>query len=71
MNTEQLSDPPVQYRHRMVKVKRVRDAIGAYCLDCQRAIGDGPWGWRKSQYLHEQGTESQGKKHKVIMYTLE
>lgn len=29
------------------------------------------WHWRKSQWMHEQGTESQGKKHKVIMYALE
>lgn len=74
MSTEQLSDPLVQYRHRMVEVKRVRDAIGAYCLDCQRVIADhcqSCWHWRKSQRLHEQGTESQGRKHKVIMFTLE
>lgn len=28
------------YQHRIVKVRRVKDAIGAYCLDCQRVIAD-------------------------------
>lgn len=56
----------------MVRVYRVRDAIGAYCLDCQRGVGDWstPWHWRKSQVMHERGTASQGAKHKTIMYAL-
>lgn len=54
---------------RMVPVRLVRDAVGAYCLTCQRGIGDPyqifPWSWRKSQMLHERSTG-----HKTIMYTL-
>lgn len=54
---------------RMVPVRRVRDAVGAYCLTCQRGIGEPwqvhPWSWRKSQKLHEQGSG-----HKTIMYKL-
>lgn len=58
----------VPYQHRIVKVRRVKDAIGAYCLDCQRVIADicDPcWHWRKSQKLHENGTG-----HKTITYKL-
>lgn len=54
---------------RMVPARLVRDAVGAYCLTCQRGIGDlyqiSPWSWRKSQMLHERSTG-----HKTIMYTL-
>lgn len=73
MTTATTTGAAKPYHHQIVKVKRVKDAIGAYCLDCQRVIGDvsGPWHWTKSKWLHENGTESQGKKHKVIMYTLE
>lgn len=56
------------YKHQIVRVRRVRDAIGAYCLDCQRSIADvcdPSWHWRKSQKMHEKGTG-----HKVIMYNL-
>jgi len=54
---------------RLVKVKRVRDAIGAYCLNCNRVIADdcSPyWHWRKSQVMHERGTG-----HKTVMVTYE
>ena len=54
------------YQHRIVKVRRVRDAIGAYCLDCQRVIADDTqwqWGWRKSQLMHEKGSG-----HRTMMY---
>lgn len=34
--------PAEPYQHRMVKVRRVRDAVGAYCLDCQRVIHHRP-----------------------------
>lgn len=55
---------------RMVQVKRVRDATGAYCLDCNRAVGEPyqtfPWTWRKSQRLHE---TSMG--HRTIMYRID
>lgn len=67
MDTEPESLKP--YQHRIVKVRRVRDAIGAYCLDCQRVIAndcDPHWHWRKSQVMHERGTG-----HKTIMYTIE
>lgn len=67
--SETTIDPSVQYRHHMIEVKRVRDAIGAYCLDCQRVIADGTqwqWHWRKSQKMHERGSG-----HKTIMYSLE
>lgn len=50
---------------RLVKVKRVRDAIGAYCLDCNRVIADNcdPCRhWRKHQRTHEQGTG-----HRTVM----
>lgn len=54
---------------RMVQVRRACDAVGAYCLDCQRGIGEPwqtfPWSWRKSQKLHERGSG-----HKTIMYKL-
>lgn len=54
------------YQHRIVKVRRVRDAIGAYCLDCQRVIADWRWSWRKSQKMHEQESG-----HRTVMYKLE
>lgn len=57
------------YQHRIVKVKRVQDAKGAYCLDCQRQIADDTqwqWHWRKSQKMHERATG-----HRTIMYSLE
>lgn len=72
MSTEPESMKPFReqpYQHRIVKVRRVKDAIGAYCLDCQRVIADNCqtcWHWRKSQGLHERGTG-----HKTIMYRLE
>lgn len=56
------------YQHRIVRARRVKDAIGAYCLDCQRVIADECqtcWHWRKSQLMHEQGTG-----HKTIMYRI-
>lgn len=49
----------------VVKVKRVRDAVGAKCRDCDAVFdvtNSWPWGWRKSQWLHE----SSG--HKMDMY---
>lgn len=56
-----------QQGFRMTRVHRVKDAIGAYCLTCQRGIGEPwqvhPWSWRKSQMLHERSTG-----HKTIMY---
>ena len=67
-SNEQQARPP-SYQHRIVKVRRVKDAIGAYCLDCQRVIADETqwqWHWRKSQKLHEQGSG-----HRTIMYSLE
>lgn len=63
-----MSETKAGYRHRIVKVRRVRDAVGAYCLDCQRVIADicDPyWSWRKSQVMHERGSG-----HKTIMYKL-
>ena len=54
---------------RLVEVKRVRDAIGAYCLDCDRMIADNCdpyWHWRKSQAMHERGAG-----HKVVMVAYE
>lgn len=57
---------------KLIEVKRVKDAIGAYCLDCQQVFNDiTPWHWTKSKWLHENGTESQGKKHKVILVGIE
>lgn len=58
--------------YKLVEVYKVKDAIGAYCLDCQQVFGDlVPWHWTKSKWLHENGTESQGKKHKVILVGIE
>ena len=41
----------------IVPVKLVRDAIGAWCQDCDARFhiyNEGPyWGWRRSQALHE------------------
>lgn len=57
------------YQHRIVKVRRVKDAIGAYCLDCQRVIADESqwqWSWRKSQLMHERGSGHQTIMYKVI-----
>lgn len=53
---------------RVTPVRRVKDAIGAYCLTCQRVIADDTqwcWSWRKSQLMHERGSG-----HKTIMYNL-
>ena len=47
-------------------VKRVRDADGAMCTECEWVrdrVSPAPWGWRKSQALHEQGTG-----HRVVMF---
>lgn len=43
------------------KVKLVRDADGAYCLTCNIYFDEVtnnpvPWSWRKSQWMHQQGT---------------
>lgn len=52
---------------RLVKVNRVKDAIGAYCLTCHQTFhGCYPWPWRKSQALHEKGSG-----HKVVMVAFE
>ena len=59
--------PP--YEHcRAVIVKRVRDAIGALCVDCGAHWDhcDPYWSWRKSQAMHERGTG-----HTCVMYTME
>lgn len=54
----------------IVQVKRVKDAVGAYCFDCNRAIGEPwqtfPWSWRKSQMLHESSTG-----HRTAMYRID
>lgn len=69
-SNEQQARPASKGGFRMVQVKRVRDAVGAYCLDCQRNVCEPyqhfPWTWRKSQKLHEQGSG-----HRTIMYSLE
>lgn len=47
-------------------VKRVKDADGAVCRECDAIFtvcDSAPWGWRKSQYLHEDGT-----KHTMDMF---
>ncbi len=44
---------------RVPVVSRVKDAAGAVCRECDAifTIADSvPWGWRKSQHLHERGT---------------
>lgn len=41
------------------EVKLVRDANGAHCPSCGACFDEcnsWPWGWRKSQSLHERGT---------------
>lgn len=63
------SSTSTNYQHRLIEVKRVRDATGAYCLDCQRVITDQTdwqWSWRKSQKMHEQGSG-----HRTVMYKVE
>lgn len=58
--------------YKLVEVYKVKDAIGAYCLDCQQTFSDlVPWDWTKSKWLHEDGTASRGKKHKVILVGIE
>jgi len=48
----------------MVEVKRVKDATGAYCLECNYVFIDCTfWHWRKSQWMHEKGTG-----HKTILF---
>jgi hypothetical protein len=54
---------------KVFKCRRVKDAVGAYCLDCQRVIADDcqtVWHWRKSQMLHERGTGHQTIMYKVV-----
>jgi hypothetical protein len=53
---------------RFVKVKRVREACGAYCTHCGEVFDELQpfWHWRKSQYMHERGTG-----HKMVMFKIE
>ena len=58
------------YRHRIVKAYRVKDAIGAYCLRCQRVLGDQSKPldlreWRTAQLAHEKETN-----HQTMMFKL-
>ncbi len=51
-----------------VKVKRVSDAQGCWCVECDQLIADETqtvWHWTKSKALHEKGTG-----HKVINVAL-
>lgn len=51
-----------------VEVKRVRDAQGCWCVECNTLIADetdGYWHWSKSKALHQRGTG-----HKVINVAL-
>lgn len=42
---------------RLEPVKLVRDAIMAYCVECDTYIeGNVYWDWTKSRWLHESGT---------------
>ena len=53
-------------RFQPVKVRTVKQAIGARCLDCGQVFTESfPWHWRKSQALHEKGTG-----HKMELFTI-
>lgn len=60
-------------------VKRVSDAEGFLCLTCGQWRDDydswPPWGWRKSQHLHESGNKGRvrrgEKAHRTVMFRYE
>lgn len=56
------------------RVKLVRDADGAHCLDCDQVYDvethmslPRQWTWRKSQWMHETGTLG----HRMVMFAYE
>lgn len=60
-------------------VKRAKDAEGFLCLTCGDYRDDydswPPWGWRKSQHLHESGNKGRvrrgEKPHSTVMFRYE
>ena len=56
----------------LVEVKRVRDAIGAKCVDCGEPFSPETqlygYNFKKWKASHERDTEAQGSIHKVVYY---